>query len=396
MQKFLPVLTRFVVKGMDDFILKLPPQISFGISSLKKGASLLREKRVLLVLDPALSAVGIEDSVKKIFEREKAQVLLYSDIRSDSSSEKADEISDLAQTGRAEALIGIGGIRTLNAAKTAAYLCGSGLRTDDIIDGALPDSRGLAYIEIPAAGRNPFMMRETLLLLDGRNRNTVLIEAPGSLPEMVLIDPSIGTTLTRRLLLSTLLDTFLFALEGYISVNGTFYSDTLLLRSIAAALTAIPKAEKTSVPMADLAYSASEAGFFCALGLSVSGTGPWSALAFALNGLTGIPKSFCAVPFIPEILEYGKHAAPYKISRMASILGIDSGSPTVEEAAEKVIDSFRITLGIHHLPGRLKDLTIGGEVIERAAASAYSTGLAGRIPRPLSRANLEELLKQVL
>ena len=101
---------------MDDFLLKLPPQISFGISSLKKGASLLREKRVLLVLDPALSAVGIEDSVKKIFEREKAQVLLYSDIRSDSSSEKADEISDLAQTGRAEALIGIGGIRTLNAA----------------------------------------------------------------------------------------------------------------------------------------------------------------------------------------------------------------------------------------------------------------------------------------
>ena len=138
-----------------------------------------------------------------------------------------------------------------------------------------------------------------------------------------------------------------------------------------------------------------QAGLFSALGLAITGSGILSALIFSLHSLTGVPKSFCAVPFLPEVLEYGRMYLPEKIARIIPILGVTDREIKAEEGADLAVEAIRTILGVHDLPTRLKELGIKDDVFPRAVDNAFSSEVAFSLPKPLSKENLLDLLKQV-
>jgi len=381
-----------------ELTLNIPSTVFAGKDSVRKAAQALRRKvdRVMIAADAGVRETGALDRVVKGFEEQALSPILFSDIPFGGTATVVDDIADFARAGRVQGIVGVGGIRTLSAAKTAARIVSEkGLRVFDLVDGAMPSRPGIPYVEIPGPCRNPFMITARALLVDGRNRTAHVLSLPESEPAVVAIDPDLRKTLTRRFALSTILDTFLYAVEGYLSVKGSFFSDTMFLRAIAALLSAIP-GNDASDAADDSDSLAAEGGLFCSLGLSASTGGPWSALAFAAGALARLPKSFCALPLIPELLEYGRKACPNRIARIAPMIGVPTEGISTADAARKVTDAMRLRIGTQELPARYTDMGISEQILMKAAESGHVAGLGSFFPVPFGAEELRAMILSVL
>lgn len=385
---------------MADFQFAIRPRVWIGSDSLLRLPLLAGEfgveARAILIADPLLHEGGAVDRVRSLLEDRGVKVLVFDEIPAQATTRAVDDALRLTRGSRAAFVVGLGGLKTLMTARTAACLGRDRIDVDAFIDGAAAKGQPLPLIEIPTSLRHGFMCEDAIVLNDARDRRARLIRSPGCAPAAVLVDQNLSVGLSSKLAASCVLDGLMGAIESYISARSNFLSDHVLEKAIellASALAIVISRPDDPSARAEAWKGAFLAGF--GQGLSAPGMG--TAVALAINAKFGVPKSSLAAILLPYSMELGAKSRLEKVSRISSLLGEDHRQGTTElthaESAAKAIEWLRVRLGLLKIPSRLKDFDLGLDGLVETAQAARELDFMNWLPRSVSVDDVFDFVK---
>jgi alcohol dehydrogenase class IV len=379
---------------MPDLAFSVPTEIKFGLDVANRVAAVVSEygERALLVTEAILYEGKVIDRVQALLEKKGLQYIVYDEVVPNATSSAVDDGVKLARGAHADVIVGLGGMRTLSVGKCIAMVAAGHSDMDDYLSGMLPKPVSLPYVALPTTCRDPFLLTGEYLVTDSRDRSAKLGRVPAGPARAVIIDPRLSATLPPKFTATTLMDTFLAGVEGYLSSRNNFLSETFFLP-------ALQLMGKTIGPLRDapddlrVRMNASTAGLLVALGLTVSRTGVGTALSYAINGRFMVPKSWVSSILLPHVMEFYAGVAAEKLAKVAAFLGEEVSASAPVEGAARAVEAVRRILGSLGLPTRLRDFDLNLDDMVEAASTARSFDMMNYLPRSISSEDLYELLK---
>ncbi len=379
---------------MPDLAFSVPTEIKFGLDVANRVAAVVSEygERALLVTEAILYEGKVIDRVQALLEKKGLQYIVYDEVVPNATSSAVDDGVKLARGAHADVIVGLGGMRTLSVGKCIAMVAAGHSDMDDYLSGMLPKPVSLPYVALPTTCRDPFLLTGEYLVTDSRDRSAKLGRVPAGPARAVIIDPRLSATLPPKFTATTLMDTFLAGVEGYLSSRNNFLSETFFLP-------ALQLMGKTIGPLRDapddlrVRMNASTAGLLVALGLTVSRTGVGAALSYAINGRFMVPKSWVSSILLPHVMEFYAGVAAEKLAKVAAFLGEEVSASAPVEGAARAVEAVRRILGSLGLPTRLRDFDLNLDDMVEAASTARSFDMMNYLPRSISSEDLYELLK---
>jgi alcohol dehydrogenase len=377
-----------------DITFNVQTDVRFGLDVVNRIATLVGQygERVLLVTEAILYEGKVIERIQTLFEKKSIQYIIYDEVVPHATSTVVDEGVKLARSAHAQVVVGLGGVKTLSIAKCIAMAAPQGVEMDDYLAGVQAKGQPLAYVAVPTTCRDPFLLLDDYLMIDGRDRTAKIGRAQRGITKAAIVDPKLTVTLPAKYTATTLLDTLLIAVEGYTSARSNFLSDTLFAR--ACELVGRVSGQVATQPD-DLRVrmSASMAGLLCSLGLTMSKTGVGTAVAYAINGSFMVPKSWVAAILLPHVMEFFSTVSAEKLARVAALLGEDLEEMPPVEAAARGVEAVRRLLGTLGLPTRLRDFDLNLDDMVDIAGTARSFDMMNYLPRAISTEDLYELIK---
>jgi alcohol dehydrogenase class IV len=379
---------------MPDLSFSVPTEIKFGLDVANRVAAVVSEygERALLVTEAILYEGKVIDRVQALLEKKGLQYIVYDEVVPNATSSAVDDGVKLARGAHADVIVGLGGVRTLSVGKCIAMVAAGQSDMDDYLSGMLPKPVSLPFVALPTTCRDPFLLTGEYLVTDSRDRSAKLGRVSAGPARAVIVDPRLSATLPPKFTATTLMDTFLAGVEGYLSSRNNFLSETFFLPALSLI-------GKTIGPLRDapddlrVRMNASTAGLLVALGLTVSRTGVGAALSYAINGRFMVPKSWVSSILLPHVMEFYAGVAAEKLAAVAGFLGEEVSSAAPVEGAARAVEAVRRILGSLGLPTRLRDFDLNLDDMVEAASTARGFDMMNYLPRSISAEDLYELLK---
>jgi alcohol dehydrogenase class IV len=379
---------------MPDILFHIPTRVVFGLDTINRIGQIVSEygERAFLVTEAILYEGKVINKVQEILDKKGTQYIVFDEVVPNATSRTVDDGVTLARGAHAEVVIGLGGTRTLSIAKAIAMTVPSDADMDDYLSGVQPQAAPLPYIEVPTTCRNPFMFVDEYLMIDARDRTGRIGRTQKGITKTVLIDPKLSLTLPAKYTATTVMDTLLACVEGYLSGRANFLSDTYFMKAIET-LGALITEGMQNVDDIRMRMNASVAGLLAGLGLSTSKLGIGSALAFAINAKFMAPKSWVATILLPYVLEFAVNVRGDRIAEVARLLGEDISDVPSVEAPMRAIEAVRRIIGSLALPTRLREFDLSLDEMFEVAGAARSFDMMNYLPRVVSTEDIYEMIK---
>jgi len=379
---------------MPDILFQIPTRAVFGLDTVNRIGQLAAEfgERVFLVTEAILYEGKVINKVQEVLDKKGMQHIVFDEVVPNATSSTVDDGVTLARGSHADVVIGLGGVRTLSIAKCIAMTATAGNDMDDFLSGVQPQNPPLAFIEVPTTCRDPFMFTEEYLMVDGRDRSGRIGRAQKGITRAVLIDPKLSLTLPAKYTATTIMDTLLGCIEGYLSARANLLSDTYFVRAIEM-LGIIVKEGIQSVDDIRTRMNASMAGMLMGLGLTTSRQGIGAALSYAINARFMAPKSWVSTILLPAVMEFAVNVRGDRIAHIAKLLGEDVSDATSVEAPMRAIDALRRVISSLALPTRLREFDLSLDEMIEVAGAARSFDMMNYLPRVVSTEDIYELIK---
>jgi alcohol dehydrogenase len=379
---------------MPDVLFHIPTRVMFGLDAVNRLGHVVAEygERAFLVTEAILYEGKVITKVQELLDKKGISHIVFDEVVPNATSKTVDEGVALARGSHADVVIGLGGVKALSIAKCIAMTVPAQNDMDDFLSGVQPEGRALSYVEVPTTCRNPFMFVDEYLLVDARDRSGRIGRTQKGITKAVLMDPKLSLSLPAKYTATTVMDTLLGCVEGYLSNRANFLSDTYFLKAIEILGALIADGMQNTDDLR-LRMNASIAGLLLGLGLTTSKLGIGSAVAFAVNARFLAPKSWVATILLPYVLEFAANMRGDRIAQVARLLGEDvSGLPAVEAPA-RAVETVRRIIGSLNLPTRLREFDLNLDEMIDVAGAARSFDMMNYLPRVVSTEDVYEMIK---
>ncbi len=177
--------------------------------------------RVLVVTDPGIAAAGHLQRVVEILRRAGLQVSTFTEVRENPDTHTVDACVQAARSAQAEALIGLGGGSSMDAAKGANFLLTNGGIMSDYWGVGKATQAMLPFIAIPTTAGTGSECQSYALISDATTHVKMACGDPRAAACIALLDPEL--TVTQPLLVTkhTGIDALTHALESAVSTKAT-------------------------------------------------------------------------------------------------------------------------------------------------------------------------------
>ena len=378
---------------MADTVLRLTPEIIIGLDTINRAGSLFGERghKILLVTEQGLYENNLIDRLVKVLDDAGLETILFDEIPAQATAEAAETAASLARGARCDLVIGFGSMKTQYIAKLTAILAASTFRLFDLLDGIREESSFIPYAAISATSSDPFLLSDSLIAVDPRDRFVKFVKCPHFICKAIILDPGLSEV-GGKLGPATVFDGLCTAMEAYCSSKSSLFSDALLEQAIS--LYAKMMHSYADNTPADYPGTSVYAGLLMAIGASVSAPGIGTALAYALNGKFPVAKSSCATVLLPYVMEKLIASRPEKMAKTASLIGEVTDGVSVSEAANMAIDTVRSRMGQLQVPARLKNFDLSLDRLVPAAEAARDLEFVASSPWTVTSEDAYDLLKQ--
>jgi acetaldehyde dehydrogenase/alcohol dehydrogenase len=196
-------------------------------------------------------------------------------------------------------------------------------------------------------------------------------------PDIAIVDPTLTLTMPPALTADTGVDALTHALEAYVSIFASPFTDALCLQAIHLILDALPRAVADGADL-EARTAMSNAATIAGLAFSNAFVGVNHALAHATGARFGIAHGRANGVFLPHVLRYNAaipskfmpapgysaYVAPEKYAQIAWVLGL--GGRGEDAARERLFARVGELLAAVGMPGGLGELGIDRDEFERA------------------------------
>ncbi|UUP17744.1 iron-containing alcohol dehydrogenase [Nitratireductor thuwali] len=374
------------------FVFHTPPAIVFesGVSRrLDEIAAKRLGQTVLFVTDPGLRRLGLCDPTIGALRRAGLEVTIFDQVEADPSLATLMRAVETGQRCGATGVLGFGGGSSLDVAKLAALLVGSGEDLDEAWGVGNAKGPRLPLVLVPTtAGTGSEVTPVSIITVsEGEKRG---VSSPLNLPDIAVLDPELTIGLPPAITAATGVDAMVHAIEAYASksANNNPISKTLARQALQLLGGNIETAVADGKSMA--ARSAMLLGSMLAgQAFANSPVAAVHALAYPIGGTFHVPHGLSNALVLPHVLRFNAPEAAHIYAEIACDafprLDRGEGSQAICAAFIEELAALCKRLGMQT---RLREVGIGEEHLAKMAADAMKqTRLLVNNPREVSEAD---------
>ena len=342
--------------------------------------------RVLLVTDPGIMRLGLAEKAIASFD---ADVTVHDHVGPDPSLDMVERAVARAREIGATGVLGFGGGSSLDVAKLAALLAGSG----EEVAGAwgVNNARGprLPLALVPTTAGTGSEVTPVSIITVGETEKRG-VSSPLLLPDAAVLDPALTHGLPPDVTAATGIDAMVHAIEAYASKNA---NNNPLSRALAVEALGLLASH-----IEDAVAGDREARGPMLLGSMLAGqafanspVAAVHALAYPLGGIFKVPHGLSNAVLLPHVLAFNAEdtRAARAYAELAPLLGARGPDGFIDKLGE-IAESCGIESG-------MAALGVREEHLDRMAADAMKqTRLLVNNPREVSEADARAIYAAAL
>ena len=346
---------------------KVPPRIYFEEDSIQYLEKMEGISRAFIVTDPMMVKLGNVDKVLYYLRKreEYCHSEIYSDVESDPSVECIMRGVKAMNAFQPDVIIAIGGGSAIDAAKGMWLFYEHEDATFDGMKLKFMDIRKRAYkfpklgtkaklVAIPTTSGTGSEVTSFSVITDRQNGNVKYPLADYALrPDVAIIDPQFVMSLPKTATADTGMDVLTHALEAYVSVMASDYTDGLALQAIDMVFNYLPRAYHNGANDTEAREKMHNASCIAGMAFTNAFLGLNHSMAHKLGGEYHIPHGRANAILLPYVIEYNaakptkfatfpkyeKFIADQKYAKVAQFIGV--GGKTTEESVKNLIKAVR-------------------------------------------------------
>lgn len=345
---------------------------------------------VLFVTDPGLRALGLERAAIASLESQGARVTVFDSIEADPSLSTLHAAIDMARAAGATGLVGFGGGSSMDVAKLAALLAGSGEDLEAAWGVGNAKGPRLPLVLVPTTAGTGSEATPVSIITVGENEKRG-VSSPLLLPDVAVLDADLTLGLPAPITAATGIDAMVHAIEAYASKSANNNPlSAMLAREAMSLLGANIETVVLHEPGNRIARQAMLLGSMLAgMAFGNSPVAAVHALAYPIGGMFHIPHGLSNALVLPEVLKFNiaeeANQSWRRYAELAPLAFPDLNGEASPALAADFIAGLADLSAQLGLPQRLSDCGIGEEALPTMASEAMKqTRLLVNNPREVN------------
>ncbi|VBB07279.1 alcohol dehydrogenase iron-type [Lucifera butyrica] len=362
------------------FTFSLPTKIIAGPNCIKENAKEIRslgKKSFIVTGKNSASHNGSLFDVQAALEAENISAILFDQITSNPSINLVRKAAQTAREEKIDFIIGIGGGSPLDAAKAIAVLATNDLDDEALFSGPYAHPF-LPVAAVPTTAGTGSEVTQYSILTNQHLETKTSIAHPGLFPKVAFLDARYTLNLPKLITIHTAIDALSHALEGYLSVKATDFSNLFAEKSLALLGECLPQLS------ADLAFRVREkllyASMLAGVVIAHTGTTAVHSIGYSLTYFKEIDHGRANGLLLAEYLRFLAPSYNDKIQAILDLLQL------------KDISEFSDLM--HRLLGKKEEIT-AAEVMQFSSKAAQAANLKNTLIKPTEQ-DIAALLQKSL
>lgn len=366
-------------------------RLIYGEGTLERVGEVARDlgvSRALLVTDRGIVDAGHASRAVSFLEAAGLQVAVFGEVRENPSTEDVARCVAVAQAGKIDCIIGLGGGSSMDTAKGCNFIHTNGGRMQDYWGIGKATQPMLPLIAIPTTAGTGSECQSFALISDEQTHQKMACGDPKAAARVAILDPALTVSQPPRVTACTGVDALVHALETAVTRKRNVLS---LLYSREAFRLCMGGIERVLRTPGDL-----EARGMMLLGAAFAGTAiehsMLGAAHSAANPLTahfGVVHGQAVGRMLPAVMRFNAEQEDARLcyEEYARVIGLRS--------VEDILQRLEEILTVARMNAPLSELGVARAMIPTLAEDAAKQWTATFNPRPVAAGDFERLYEEV-
>ncbi len=403
---------------------KIPEKIYFEAGSVAYLAKMPNISRALIVTDPMMVQLGYVDKLTYQLSKNpnRPTIEIFSDVEPDPDLTTVRRGTEMMNSFKPDVIVALGGGSALDAAK-GMWLFYEQPDADFIaMAQKFADIRKRVYkfprlgakaqmVSIPTTSGTGSEVTSFAVISDKANNMKYPLADYELTPNVAIIDPDFVMSVPKVPTADTGLDVLTHAIEAYVSILASDYTDALAIKAIQLVFEYLPRSYKNGAKDPIAREKMHNASTIAGMAFTNAFLGINHSMAHKLGGEFHIVHGRANAILLPHIIEYNgatnpskfvvfpkyeKYIAPQKFQEIAKALGLPASTP--EEGVKSLADAVRNLMKELDMPLTIKALGVDEKdflsAVDDLAYKAFEDQCTTANPRLPKVVELVELYKK--
>jgi len=308
-----------------SYTVRSPAHVEYGtgaVDALEPFASDRDAATALLVTDEHLAESGVVDAPRARLEAAGVDVNVYDGVAPEPKLSMVEAAAE--RVADHDLVVGVGGGSSMDTAKFAAALAANGGQVRDMLGmDNVPGSTGPLALVPTTAGTGSEVTHIGVFADEREGGVKKVAFSPHLFADLAAVDPALTKTMPPGVAAATGLDALTHAVESYVTLLRTPYTDTLALRAVELVAenlrSAVAQGARNDAARANMSLAATLAG----QAFVNSGLGAVHALTYPLGMECGLGHGLANGVLLPHVMRYNVPAEVERFADLADALGAE-------------------------------------------------------------------------
>ncbi|MFV0437474.1 MAG: iron-containing alcohol dehydrogenase [Desulfopila sp.] len=366
-----------------------PSHVLFGDGAAEQIVDVLAAIQIssgalLIVADREVVNLNLIDQVRDPLVAATFEVDCFNDIVGEPTLLTVNKLVELCRTKPYVAVIGVGGGSALDMSKLAAAMAVNYGKITDYLGPARFPKNPLPLINIPTtAGTGAEATGVSMLSIEEKK---AVVFGSQLVPTAAILDPLMTRTLPPKVTAGTGLDALSHALEAYMSINASPFTDSQALITISNVTrwlkTAYEDGENLNARRA-MIYSAYTGGLSLNAGVVLG-----HSVAYTISNRVHLPHGVSCAMALPYTIAFNFQEVKVKLQPVAKL--VLGGS---KNTSRRLIDKVTELVCVLGIPLSLKEIDLQESDLDEMVAECLGKYPRPTNPAPITQGRLEKFYR---